>query len=613
VSTSPAEPAPGIGSRRARTIHGYTSHADCVLLGSAGRNPGLDEVLGQVVRPARIASVDELSRLAAIAGSSTGPLVLADAGLDLSLPATLDLLDVPGDVTSALVADPVNIEAPGQRWFGLSAATLARVGPDGTLVASGTDQHTVSNPNRVVVGLLRVAEHDRQRAAELFDDAAGQDDHRDLNLFDLALLALIRGGLVVKAVPLGYFDWARSESGADGIGSSPWRQRLRSASRLGDGAYSTAVIRPLSRLGTRLALTIDLSPNVITLISVAVGIGAGLLILTGDPVGWIAAAVLLQLALVIDCMDGEVARFTRRFSTFGAWLDGIGDRIKEYLVLAAVAAVAAREGGSYAWLLALIALMVVTARHLEDYSYTDRNAPDRVSTLRPRPVGEPTDGLDLPDVRTSLPVRPGRRDKIVFWAKKIAHVPIAERYLILSLGLLTLQPLVVLVAAITGSAFALTWTVGGRFLRALRTPRPSGGAELDRQLDSGRLTRRLRNRLTATPTRFGWLALPAVWVVEGAAVIAVWACGAPGWLAFLTLAVIAFRRYELIYSIRLGTGSVKPAALGTELRVLLPAAVVLLLYGVTGITWLLVAGLVVTAVATFAEAVGAVPTRSRAA
>ena len=686
-----------IGNATARSVHGFSRGADCVLLTSPGddstststatapQSPiamqsSLADALAQVCAPAEPVAVGELGRLAELAAAGSGPLVVADAGLQLSLPATLDLLDGPNDPTAALLADPRNIEAPRQPEDDLDRATVLRIGPDGrTIESAGSLRHRVNDPNRVSVGLLRIRAADRQRAAELWRAAATDVAARPEliignNLCDLALVILVRGGLVITGQALGYFDWSRPAAGGNrvgqrGLGGSAWRQRLRSASRLGDGAYSAAVVRPLSRIGTRMALRIGLTPNLITAISLAVGILAGLLILTGNAAGWIAAALLLQLALVIDCMDGEVARFTRRFSAFGGWLDGIGDRIKEYLVFATVAAVGVREGHPSSWLLAIIAMVIVTARHLEDYGYTDRTVglrdagADGRAQARRRPITEGDDAgaaTGDPTTRTTLPTTASRNQRITFWIKKVAHVPIAERYLILSLGLLTLQPLWVLIAAIAVSAFALVWTVGGRLLRALRTSaRSTSGpaaassvtftsGELDQQLDVGRLARiagvvripyllgvlvmiivwlamilgiclgwwlltligavviifAIGGTLRAPLLhRLGWLALPLVWIAEAAVVSALLAEGVGGVLIFIAVAAIAYRRYELIYSIRL-RGRFGPAPLlGVEGRLLLVAVLVAIAQLNGNVTEILGWGVVLLTAETLVEAV----------
>lgn len=628
-------------------IHGFSAGAECLVLGDA--SPALRKVLSDGCAGAEVSRTINLVGLAERAASGTGPLVLAAADLELDLPATLDLLDSPADRTAAVLADPRNIEAPRQPTYGLDRATLARVAADHTIESVGSARHTVGNPNRVVVGLLRVRESDRDRAADLWRQSArvsGESAVDEVDTFDLALLALVRGGLPVAEQPLGYYRWSRNGTGQDGLGATGWDQRLRSASRLGDGAYSAAVVRRLSRIGTRLVLGTRLTPNLITAISLAVGLIAGVLIFTGQPVAWIAAAVLLQLALIIDCMDGEVARFTRRYSAFGGWLDGIGDRIKEYLVFAAVAAVAVRDHHPYGWLLAIVALVVVTARHLEDYAYTDRNAPDRIGRPATVPIDRADDGSPE-GARTVLPAAPSRMARIAFWARKIAHVPIAERYLVLSIMLLTLRPVWVLVAAIAVSAFALLWTVGGRLLRALRPGLSYRTPTLDHQLDLGLLawaagrTRfpylpgmailiivwlgliasicldspmiawawaiasviiagcTLRSPLTH---RLGWLALPLVWIAEGAVISSLLARGVDGPLIFGTVAAVAYRRYELIYSIRLKGVAGPRSLLGADGRIL-ATGVLFTVAALTGNPDVIIWGLPALAVETLGEAV----------
>lgn len=681
MSPSPAPSAALVGNADARAIHGHSRGADCILLaGTAapvgpapestpapapgigtGAAPaaGSDDLaadLQQICGPTTVPTIMGLADLAesAAAAGGTGPLVLADAELRLQLPGMLDLLDGPGDPTATLLADPRNIEAPRQPEHGLDQVAPVRVDADGRLVAEDAARHRGSPPDRVLVGLLRIRAADRPRAATLWRAAAREltarpGSYAGRRLFDVAVLALVGGGLPIGGRALGYYTWSRGPAGQTGLGRSAWQQRLRSASRLGDGAYSAAVVRPLSRIGTRLGLRVGLTPNVVTMISLAVGVLAGLLILTGDHPLWIVAAVLLQLALVIDCMDGEIARFTRRFSAFGGWLDGIGDRVKEYLVFAAVGAVAVRTGHPSGWLLAMIAMVIVTARHLEDYAYGDRSAAQRtVAANAPEPEAPlPPDGAPS----GFLPPPATRRQRIVFWAKKVAHVPIAERYLILSLGLLTGRPVWVLVAAIAVSSFALAWAVGGRLLRAVRAPHPPANPTLDQQLDLGRPARAVgRAPIRFLPGvavlivcwllaiagicgrwwplaliaaalavvvagsalrepschRFGWLALPLVWAAESAVIGSLLSWSVPGVLLFCVLAAVAYRRYELIYSIRLRGPSGPAALLGFDGRILLVAVLVAIaaLIGTPGPTaGVLGWGLVAIGLETLVEAI----------
>lgn len=625
-----------VGSPAARAVHGWSSGAQLVWLATPGvtnstaRNTpvrtrdGLAEFGLRAPAPTTADVTAELNRLADLASAGGGALVLAADDLDVSTPALLDLLDRPGDDSRTLVADPHGLT-------GDPTPAAVRLGPDaGCLEAVSVPARPAARPNRVLVGALRLRAADREQAGSLWRRAAGLD-WGEADPFQAAVAVLVHGGMELRPTDVAHHAWARTPIEAPGAPGSVWQQHLRSASRGGDGPFSTLLVRPISRRMTGLALTVNLSPNLITLISLVIGIGTAALIWTGHPVAWVLAAGTLQLALLVDCMDGEIARFTRRFSTLGAWLDGVGDRVKEYAVLAAVAAVAIRDGHSHGWLLAIIAMVVVTARHLEDYAYGDRVAAARTS--RPE-VLEPVALAGTPVTSADpLPATPTGRQRFAFWAKKVAHVPIAERYLILSLALLTLQPLWVLYAAIAGSGFALVWTVGGRLARVVLRrdpswrPIPLRGETLDDQLDLGVLGR-LAGRLLPLPhlpgilgavvlwlgtiaalclerdlvaaglavlaavivgaacrrplrNRVGWLVPTLLWVVEAAVWSALLARAPVGWAVFTLLAVIAYRRYDLIYSIRL-TRAVPSAwsvalGLGTEGRIVVATVLALCL------------------------------------
>jgi phosphatidylglycerophosphate synthase len=498
----------------------------------------------------------------------------------------------------------------------------------------GTSAHVVSRPTHVLPGVLRVAAGDRARAASLLRAAVGcvtpawGDD-----ALASAVLVLVRGGLVVSASPLGPHDWRRHGIQASGAPGGPWRQRLRGASRGGDGFFSTYAVRPLSRRLTALGLAWGWRPNPVTIVSVLLGLGAAGLVATGWRWAWAVAAVVLLLALVVDCVDGEIARFTRSFSPLGAFLDAVGDRVKEYAVLGAVAAVAVREGQP-GWPVAIAALGVVTLRHLEDYAYEHRLSFSRRSVADVLSVEVERD-LGPEGARVTLPEPAGRRDRAVFWLKKVIHMPIAERYLLISLTLLLGRPMVVLWALTVAVSAAVLWTQGGRSAKALlrrdRTwaavPGSPVAGPVDVQLDLGFLARAV-GRLGRGPFAVGavgalvlLVAVPwALWqhdkavALAGAAVAVVlvglgwqppvhsplgWQGPAALWVAevlvvgiavhhtvdvrsaagFSFLAVVAYHRYDVIYRQR-DTGQpparwLVDAGLGTEGRMLVVLVVVL--------------------------------------
>jgi phosphatidylglycerophosphate synthase len=102
---------------------------------------------------------------------------------------------------------------------------------------------------------------------------------------------------------------------------------------------------------TRLFLAVGLPPNAITLLATAIGLVAAACFGFGTYGAGIVAALLFQLAAVIDCCDGEVARLTFTESPFGAWLDIAMDNIVHMAIFAGIAAglYASWVGQEHAW------------------------------------------------------------------------------------------------------------------------------------------------------------------------------------------------------------------------------------------------------------------------
>ncbi len=95
--------------------------------------------------------------------------------------------------------------------------------------------------------------------------------------------------------------------------------------------------RKVSRWFTRIFLAAGVSPNVITILATLVGLVAAAGFGVGTYSAGIMAALLFQLAAVIDCCDGEVARLTFTESPFGAWLDIAMDNVVHMAIFAGIA------------------------------------------------------------------------------------------------------------------------------------------------------------------------------------------------------------------------------------------------------------------------------------
>ncbi len=98
--------------------------------------------------------------------------------------------------------------------------------------------------------------------------------------------------------------------------------------------------KPLSEVLLRTPLT----PNHITTVSLALGLGAGYFFSRGSYAEGLWAALLYQLAVILDNCDGEIARAKGLGSTFGAWYDIFADFVTDFSLFAGLAVGALRSG-----------------------------------------------------------------------------------------------------------------------------------------------------------------------------------------------------------------------------------------------------------------------------
>lgn len=75
------------------------------------------------------------------------------------------------------------------------------------------------------------------------------------------------------------------------------------------------------------------SPNAVTAAFIVCGIAAGVVIAFGGLVTAVIGALLVQLYLIFDCSDGELARWSNRKSAAGVYLDGVGHYLGESALL----------------------------------------------------------------------------------------------------------------------------------------------------------------------------------------------------------------------------------------------------------------------------------------
>ena len=89
-------------------------------------------------------------------------------------------------------------------------------------------------------------------------------------------------------------------------------------------------VRRFSPYATQLFLRLRFMPNEVTWLMIVAGVLAGA-VLAVDADVWpaLVAFVLIQLQILLDCSDGEVARWRQQFSPSGIYLDRLGHWLTE--------------------------------------------------------------------------------------------------------------------------------------------------------------------------------------------------------------------------------------------------------------------------------------------
>ncbi len=453
--------------------------------------------------------------------SSNQDLLLIDEGSVVSQPHLELLTDYPRTVTTALVAKTKD---------GLTRVSQGRI------TGASSDFHEVGHGNHTFLGIVRLSQSQRSEIIEILSKV--KDTNHPGNALDLVLVALVRAALVVAPAEVAGAPHIRSSNASEResvrkeIASlNDARLRLKLANRANDGFFSVFFLRKFSKLFTWLAVRLKMTPNQVTLISFAVGLLSAYEFSRGDFWSIFTGAVLLQLSIIIDCVDGELARYTRQFSQLGAWLDAITDRIKEYLVFFALAYGAAKDGRDL-WVPAMGMMLFQTFRHLSDYNFARINK-IRSTQLLPISFEIKSDGF--------INVEREKKTRFEYWSKKVLQFPIGERWLVISAS-----------SVIGGAAFTFTimpilslisiaLVFRGRIIKTLTWPKDRVNRNLiDDQLDTFRDPK--------SNNRFDWVEPSILRFFEGAVFIALAVFSdLDRSVLFLLLFAILFNHYDNMY------------------------------------------------------------------
>ncbi|MFF9315761.1 DUF5941 domain-containing protein [Streptomyces sp. NPDC014748] len=417
--------------------------------------PEAETLLAQVPADRRVAVVD---------AAFVGHLHALRLGLtDPRFP----LAAVPGAVT----AQPAGRQA-------LTRA-MAREHSDGGGASLAVDHHVAGLADRIAAAL----------------DADGAAVHRP----DL--------GSLVAAVPAD--PQARNEARQAVAVVDDEAVRLKSAVKARDGFFTTFFISPYSRYLARWCARRGLTPNQVTTASLVTALIAAGCAATGTRGGFVAAGVLLIASFVLDCTDGQLARYSLQYSTLGAWLDATFDRAKEYAYYAGLALGAAR-GGDDVWALALGAMVLQTCRHVVDFSFNEAN---HDATANTSPTAALSDRLD--SVGWTV------------WLRRMIVLPIGERWAMIAVLTAATTPRITFYALLAGCALAASYTTAGRLLRSVtrRATRTDRAAQALADLaDTGPLAELCGRFLRRVPRHSAaYLALIGGALVTGSA--ALWGAG----------------------------------------------------------------------------------------
>jgi phosphatidylglycerophosphate synthase len=459
---------------------------------------------GYMVRETPDAAAD----LATLAQLARDAAALVVAGADL---IAHDSVIVKGLAGSALEAAALTTAPRSAR---LSAPVHVE---RGRVVSAGSTYHRVGQPDAAFAGLVWVGPDGLADGALAWDRAARVPAVRQTTEADalaLALVALVRSGVTVAAPGTGGLYCGRVSDPAEVAAAETALHdidedaaRLRASVKAEDDLFATFCVSSYSPRLARWAARAGLTPTMVTWLSVALAVIAAVLYAAGGRPGALIAALVLYASFVLDCVDGQLARYRQVSGRFGGWLDVLADRGKEYAVYAGLAI-----GAGHVWPLAVAALALQTVRHMTDAAYGA--ARDAAVARRARRRFDAFDGFDAFDaepgaadmaaggatsgVLTRLVeatnAGAGRRS-LPYWAKRTIVMPIGERWMLIALGAALFNARVVFLALLGWGAVAALYTVGVRVLRsrALRVP-GLGEVDVAEQRDDGWLARSLARR-----------------------------------------------------------------------------------------------------------------------
>jgi phosphatidylglycerophosphate synthase len=130
-----------------------------------------------------------------------------------------------------------------------------------------------------------------------------------------------------------------------------------------DILWNRFVARPLAAVALVPLARTSVTPNQVTLLTLVVFVAGAVVLAIGA--SWkalVLGAVVIELSYVLDCVDGQLARWKGTSSPVGAHLDFLMDELKAFLLVAATGVRLWRADQAAHWLLeSLLALVAVAS------------------------------------------------------------------------------------------------------------------------------------------------------------------------------------------------------------------------------------------------------------
>jgi phosphatidylglycerophosphate synthase len=94
-----------------------------------------------------------------------------------------------------------------------------------------------------------------------------------------------------------------------------------------DETLALYILRPIAFIFVKLLYPTSITPNQVSIMTAIVGIMSGYFFSRGDVVSFVIAGSLYFLSLVLDCVDGMIARLKNNGTPVGRIIDGLADYI----------------------------------------------------------------------------------------------------------------------------------------------------------------------------------------------------------------------------------------------------------------------------------------------